>query len=98
VNYRGLLLLLTTIVPGLSAITISTFYLFPEWAALDRAYRNYEQLSRNGAGVRELSIAQSAEVRHRVNCFAEGVGVLLGGVMVAIGVHGLCGLPDKKPN
>jgi hypothetical protein len=98
VNYRGLLLLLTTIVPGLGAIIISTFYLFPEWAALDRSYRNYEQLSRSGAGVRELSIAQSAEVRHRINCFAEGIGVLLGGVIVAIGVHGLCGIPDKKSN
>ncbi|MCU0550209.1 MAG: hypothetical protein MUC48_12740 [Leptolyngbya sp. Prado105] len=42
-NYRGLLLLLTTIVPELGVIVISTFYLFPEWAALDRAYRNYEQ-------------------------------------------------------
>jgi hypothetical protein len=96
-NYRGLLFL-TTIVPGLSAIAISTFFLFPEWAALDRAYRNYEKLSRSGAGARELSIAQSAEVRHRINCFAEGIGVLLGGVMVSIGVHGLAVLPDKKSN
>jgi hypothetical protein len=95
---RGLLLLLTTIVPGLGAIAISTFFLFPEWAALDRAYRNYEQLSRTGAGTRELSIAQSAEVRHRINCFAEGIGVLLGGVIVSIGVHGLCTLPDRKSN
>jgi hypothetical protein len=95
---RVLLLLVTTIAPGLGAIAISTFYLFPEWAALDRAYRNYEQLSRSGAGARELSIAQSAEVRHRINCFAEGIGVLLGGVIVAIGVHGLCVLPEKKSN
>jgi hypothetical protein len=92
---RGLLLLITTIVPGLSAIALSAFFLFPEWAALDKAYRNYEQLSRNGAGMRELSIAQSAEVRHRINCFAEGVGVLLGGVIVAIGIHGLS---EKTPN
>jgi hypothetical protein len=95
---RVLLLLVTTIAPGLGAIAISTFYLFPEWAALDRAYRNYEQLSRSGARARELSIAQSAEVRHRINCFAEGIGVLLGGVIVAIGVHGLCVLPEKKSN
>ncbi len=95
---RGMLLLLTTIVPGLGAIAISSFYLFPEWTALDRAYRNYEQLSRSGARSRELSIAQSAEVRHRINCFAEGIGVLLGGVIVAIGVHGLCTLPDRKSN
>ena len=95
---RGMVLLLSTIVPGLGAITISSFYLFPEWTALDRAYRNYEQLSRTGAGTRELSVAQSAEVRHRINCFAEGIGVLLGGVIVAVGVHGLCMLPDRRSN
>ncbi|MCU0550208.1 MAG: hypothetical protein MUC48_12735 [Leptolyngbya sp. Prado105] len=53
---------------------------------------------RTEARARELSVAQSAEVRHRINCFAEGLGVLLEGVIVAIGVRGLCGLPDQKSN
>lgn len=94
-SLRVLILLLTTVLPGLGAITLSIFYLFPEWAALDKSYRNYERLAAAGATVRELSIAESAEMRHRLNCFAEGVGVLLGGVIVAIGVHG-CTLPKQQ--
>jgi hypothetical protein len=92
---RVLLLVSTTIAPGLGAIAISTFYLFPEWAALDKSYQNYQKLATSGAVVRDLSIAQAAENRHRINCFAEGVGVLLGGIMVSIGVHGLCLLPRR---
>jgi hypothetical protein len=92
---RVLILLLTTVLPGLGAMAISTFYLFPEWMALDRSYRNYERLAATGANIRDLSIAESAEMRHRLNCFAEGIGVLVGGVIVAIGVHG-CTL-TKQP-
>ncbi|WP_171572437.1 hypothetical protein [Leptolyngbya sp. Cla-17] len=87
---RALLLVSTTIVPGLGAIALCVFFLFPEWAALDRSYQNYQKLATSGAAIRELSIAQAAENRHRINCFAEGIGVLLGGIMVSIGVHGLC--------
>ena len=93
-SQRGLLLFLSAIAPGLAAIAISVFYLFPEWAALDKAYRNYQKLA-SSKDLAALSIAQAAENRHRINCFAEGVGVLLGGVMVAIGVHGLCVLPKR---
>lgn len=92
---RLLLLVSTTIAPGLGAIAISTFYLFPEWSALDKSYQNYQKLATSGAAVRALSIAQAAENRHRINCFAEGLGVLLGGIMVSIGVHGLCLLPRR---
>ncbi|HTL88594.1 MAG TPA: hypothetical protein VL134_04285 [Leptolyngbya sp.] len=103
---RAILLLLTPIVPKMGAIALSSFYLFSEWTALEhavvrrrlRAYRNDEPLSRTKAETRTLSIAQSAEVRHRIHCFAERVGVLLGGVVVAIGIQGLCLLPDKKSN
>jgi hypothetical protein len=94
---RVVLLLLGAIAPGIGAIALSSYYLFPEWTALDKSHRNYQELAVSGAGIRELSIAQSAEMRHRVNCFAEGVGVLFGGVMVAIGVHGLATLPKRQP-
>ena len=92
---RLLLLVSTTIAPGLGAILLCMFYLFPEWSALDRSYHNYQMLAKSGADVRELSVAQAAENRHRINCFAEGIGVLLGGIMVSIGVHGLCTLPQN---
>ncbi len=90
---RTLVLLTFTIAPGLGAVLLSSFFLFPEWAALDQSYQNYAKLAATDASVKELAIAESAEMRHRLNCFAEGIGVLLGGVIVAIGVHGICTLP-----
>lgn len=92
---RVLILLLTTVLPGLGAMVLSTFYLFADWTALDKSHQNYERLMIAGASMRELSIAEAAEMRHRLNCFTEGVGVLLGSVIVAIGVHG-CTLPKQQ--
>jgi hypothetical protein len=86
-------LLLTSVLPGLGAMGLSGYYLFPDWVQLDQSRRQYQTLVAQGQGVRELSIAQAAETRHRLNCFAEGVGVLLGGIIFSIGVHGLCTLP-----
>lgn len=95
-NVRVLTLLLATILPGLGAAGISGYYVLKDWAALDQAHRNYTKLAETGAGLRELSIAEAAETRHRINCFADGVGVLLGGVIVSIGIHGLCMLPKRE--
>jgi hypothetical protein len=88
-------LLVFAILPGAGFSAISAAFLFPEWIALDVSYRRYQQLASSGASERDLAIAQAAENRHRINCFAEGVGVLLGGVILAIGVHGLCTLPRR---
>jgi hypothetical protein len=89
-------LLLTSVLPGLGAMGLSTYYLFPDWIQLEHSRQQYQALAVQGQGLRELSIAQAAETRHRLNCFAEGVGVLLGGIIFSIGVHGLCTLP--KPH
>lgn len=63
---RVFLLVATAIARGLGAIAISTFHLFPEWSALDKSYQNYQKLATSGAAVRELSVAQAAENRHRI--------------------------------
>lgn len=94
-NLRVLALLGLVILPGAAFMGISGFYLMPEWATLTASHQNYQTLAASGASEQELSIAQAAENRHRINCFAEGVGVLLGGVIFAIGVHGLCTLPQR---
>ena len=94
---RLLALLILVVLPGAVLTGISTYYLFPEWGVLDNSYRNYQKLAQTStSSVRDLSVAEAAENRHRLNCFAEGVGVLLGGVIVAIGVHGICTLPQQR--
>lgn len=93
---RSLILILAVIVPGIAATSLSAFYLLPEWVVLEASYKNYQQMAKSpNSTMRELSIAPSAENRHRINCFAEGVGVLLGGVITAIGIHG-CTQPRCK--
>ena len=96
-NIRVLVLLLTVVIPGFAATSISTYYLFTEWSELDASRRSYDKVAQSpSATIQQLSIAQAAETRHRINCFAEGVGVLLGGVIFAIGIHGICAQSSTK--
>ncbi len=84
------LLLIGVVLPGLSLTAISTYFLFPEWTALTASHEKYQRLANSETStLKELEIAQAAEMRHRINCFAEGVGVLGGWIVVAIGIHGL---------
>jgi hypothetical protein len=94
---RVLTLLVLVVFPGAAFTGISAFYLFPEWVVLDKSYQNYQRLAQMPtSSLRDLSVAQAAENRHRFNCFAEGVGVLLGGVITSIGIHGICTLPQQR--
>ena len=84
--------------PGVALVGSSAYYLFPDWAALDASHRNYQKLAQDSnSTLRDLAIAEAAENRHRINCFAEGIGVLLGGVIFSIGVHGICTLLEPAP-
>jgi hypothetical protein len=88
---RITLLCTTTIAPGLFFAGVSTHYLFQDWAALDRSFQRFAKLSQSpDPTVPQLLIAKAAEDRHRVNCFAEGIGVLAGWGIAAIGIHSLC--------
>jgi hypothetical protein len=94
---RALALLLLVMLPGVGFSGFSGYWLFRDWAALTASNQRYVQIA-NAANPNQtdLMIAAAAEDRHRINCFAEGVGVLLGTVVWAIGVHGLCTLPSAR--
>lgn len=98
---RIALICTTTIAPGLFFAGISTYYLFQDWAALDRSFQSFSQLSVKLSQsaqptVPQLLIAKAAEDRHRINCFAEGIGVLAGWGIAAIGIHSLCAIQNPK--
>lgn len=98
-NPRLFILLLLVVLPGFLASVVSGYYLLPEWVALEKSHQNYQKIAQSPTSRdRDLLIAQAAENRHRINCFAEGIGVLLGEVIIAIGLHGLCNLPKKPSN
>lgn len=93
---RYLSLLLLVVAPGMATTIISLSYMFPEWKALDASYQNYTQVANSNSKVQDLLIAQAAENRHRINCFAEGIGAILGLVIFAIGIHGICSLKSNN--
>jgi hypothetical protein len=96
---RSLTLLIWVVLPGLSAAGASAYYGLGDWAALTAAHHQYQQLAQDSSSsLKALAIAEAAENRHRLNCFAEGVGVLLGWAVVTIGIHGLCTLSRDRPS
>ncbi len=96
VKSRIIVLLLLVVLPGFLVSAVCAYYLIPEWAALTASYQNYRRVSESpAAGEKEILIAKTAQEIHRINCFAEGVGFLLGGIMVSIGIQGICLLPQK---
>ena len=93
---RFTLLLFTTVLPGLATTIVSGYFVLIDWAALSRAHARVEQVAQSPDRTMEaIAIAQQAETRHRINCFAEGVGVLLGGIWMSIGIHGICIQPKR---
>jgi hypothetical protein len=96
-KFHAGLLWISVILPGFTATVVSAYYLFPEWTALDASYRNFAKIAQSSnPTLEDLYIAQAAENRHRINCFAEGVGALMGLTIAAIGIHGLCLLKSSE--
>ena len=88
----------TTIVPGLFFVGCSTYYLFQDWAALERSFQQFNTISQSKPTVPQLLIAKAAEDRHRINCFAEGIGVLGGWGIATIGIHALYRTHSRLPS
>src|SRR5438093_4033989 len=86
----GKLTLLAVVLLGLLVVLVSAYYLAQDWAALKSAFAQFQRLSTTGTDLRSLFIAEARQSVYRTNCFAEGVGLLLGAILAAIGLHGLC--------
>ncbi len=74
------------LVGGMSACLASAYYVFADWHALNVHYARFEFLVRSNAPERSLFIAATNQAAFRLNCFADGVGVLLGAILVALGL------------
>jgi hypothetical protein len=81
---------------GLFTVVFCGYYTLLDWAALNAHYVRFEKLVMSSADMRSLFIAEAQQNAFRINCFADGVGVLLGGLIAAIGIHGLCVLPRRQ--
>jgi hypothetical protein len=93
---RYVVLLVLVVLPGIAAVAVSGYYLFQDWAALNAAFARFQRLVMSSADLRSLFIAEAEQNAYRINCFADGVGVLLGAILAAIGSHGLCMLRERR--
>lgn len=72
-------------VAGLVACFASAFYVFQDWHALNVFYARFEALVQSNASQRSLFIVATEQAAFRLNCFADGVGVLLGAILASNG-------------
>ena len=70
---------------GFLACGVSAYYVFADWHSLNYFYARFEQLIRENASQRSLFIVATHQAAFRLNCFADGVGVLLGAILAALG-------------
>ena len=90
-RFRNPLLLVLVITPGLAATGVSGYYVLQDWASLNRSFARWEFLAQSGADARSLGIAETYQNAFRINCFADGVGVLPRAILFAIGLCALLG-------
>ncbi|MBW4613549.1 MAG: hypothetical protein KME21_09725 [Desmonostoc vinosum HA7617-LM4] len=89
-NLRKLTLVITLIFPGLTVVGISLYWFNLDYAALIKAENYVEKLvEERKVNDRQLEYAYHRTFIHRINVFADGTWGLLGGVITAVGIHGL---------
>lgn len=93
---RQAVLVLFVVLPGFAAVFVCGYFLLSDWAALSAAFSRFERVAAGTGDLRSVFIAQSLQQTYRINCFADGVGVLLGALLTAVGLQGLCALPAAK--
>jgi hypothetical protein len=93
---RQLLLFFLLIVPGTGGFLFCMHYALIDWTALQRDYANFAHLAVTSKDMSALFVAESQQNIHRINIFADVVWALMGVLLAAIGLHGLCLMPPQS--
>ncbi|MGD9495736.1 MAG: hypothetical protein AB7Y46_05440 [Armatimonadota bacterium] len=92
---RRVALILLLVLPGIIVMAMSGYFALLDWVALRDAYARFREVRASDARQSAVFAAWAAQDIHRTNLAADGTWFLLGGVIFAIGVHGLCVLPRE---
>ncbi|BAY31160.1 hypothetical protein NIES2107_30140 [Nostoc carneum NIES-2107] len=98
-NIRKAILLITLVIPGLAVVGISLYWFILDYDALGKAENNVERLAKDAkvkVSYGQLDYAYHRTLAHRINVFADGTWGLLGGVITAIGIHGLATVREQN--
>ena len=89
-RWRQFLLFFLLVVPGVFCFVFCMYYALQDYAALQKAYMNFSRLAGASSDMSVLFVAEAKQNIHRINVFADVVWALLGAIVGAIGIHGLC--------
>ncbi|MBE9210003.1 hypothetical protein IQ244_26615 [Nostoc sp. LEGE 06077] len=93
---RIAILLITLVFPGVVVVGTSLYWFNLDYAALQKAEKYVQTLvEENKVNDRQLEYAYHRAFIHRINVFADGTWGLLGGVITALGIHGLVTIKEK---
>ena len=87
---RQSLLFILLVAPGVFCFVVCMYYALQDWAALQKAYTNFARLAGSSSDMSTLFVAEAEQNIHRINLFADVVWALLGAIIAAIGIHGVC--------
>lgn len=87
---RQAILFFALVVPGVFCFGFCLYYALQDWAALQKNYAHFAQLAATSRDMPTLFVAEARQNIHRINVFADVVWALLGAIVGAIGIHGLC--------
>ena len=93
---RPVILLFTLVVPGFLVVLVSLYFFAVDYEALIKSETYVEKIAndkRTNEG--NLQFAYHRALAHRINVFADATWGLLGGVITAVGIHGLVMLKQK---
>lgn len=95
---RQWVLFLGLVVPGMVCFVVCMYYALSDWAELQKAYAHFAHTVSTSSSMSTLFVAESKQNIHRINLFADVVWALLGAIIAAIGIHGLCVNSQNQSN
>lgn len=87
---RQRILFLVLVVPGGFCFAFCMYYALQDYAALLKTYAAFARAAGYSTDMSVLFVAEARQNIHRINVFADVVWALLGAIVAAIGIHGLC--------
>ncbi len=84
------ILLVLTVIPGLTGVFVFGYFALQDWDQLQREYRYFTALIEQSSTLEALFVAEAQQNVQRINLMADGIWTLLSAILSAIGLHGIC--------
>lgn len=89
-RFRQSILFFLLVVPGIFCFLFCLYHGLQDYLALQKAYIRFARAAATSSDMSVLFVAEARQNIHRINVFADIVWALLGAIIAAVGIHGLC--------